>query len=339
MNTNGPGRVKGAFVILARNSDLNGVRHSMRQVEDRFNRNFNYPYIFLNEQDFTDEFKAKTSDLTNAEIKYGKIDESMWGYPDYINQTYAAECRQDMHQRRIIYGGSESYRHMCRFQSGFFFRHPLLDDLDYYWRVEPHINYYCDIEYDVFQMMKDNDFKYGWTLSLTEYKETIPTLWKTVKEFMDKYPEYMVKGDESILPWITDDNYENYNGCHFWSNFEIGSVKFLRSEKYLKYFDYLDKKGGFFYERWGDAPVHSLAVAMMLKNSEVHFFNDIGYFHGPLTHCPIEPYLQKKCHCDTKDNFDWTSWSCMTRYSKLHPNVIWDQDTYINKTSPYLYYE
>lgn len=115
MNTNGPGRVKGAFVILARNSDLNGVRHSMRQVEDRFNRNFNYPYVFLNEKDFTDEFKEKTSQLTKAEVMYGKVDESMWGYPDYINQTYARECREDYAQRHIIYGGSEPYRHMCRY--------------------------------------------------------------------------------------------------------------------------------------------------------------------------------------------------------------------------------
>jgi hypothetical protein len=27
----------------------------------------------------------------------------------------------------------------------------------------------------------------------------------------------------------------------------------------------------------GDAPVHSVAVALMLPESEVHFFDDIGY--------------------------------------------------------------
>jgi hypothetical protein len=57
------------------------------------------------------------------------------------------------------------------------------------------------------------------------------------------------------------------------------------------------------WDRWGDAPVHSLAVAMMLKSSEVHFFNDIGYKHIPLMHCPTEPWHQKKCACDEKENF------------------------------------
>lgn len=57
------------------------------------------------------------------------------------------------------------------------------------------------------------------------------------------------------------------------------------------------------YHRWGDAPVHSLAVAMLLRKDEVHFFNDIGYKHNPLMHCPTEPYLQNKCHCNPHENF------------------------------------
>ncbi|KAG2224435.1 hypothetical protein INT45_002974 [Circinella minor] len=328
--------VKAAFVILARNSDLTGVRFAMRQVEDRFNSKFNYPYVFLNEQDFTNEFKVATASLTKANTFYGKIDESMWSYPDHINQTHAAECRKDMSDRNIIYGGSEPYRHMCRYQSGFFFRHPLLNEYEYYWRVEPDVQYFCDIDYDVFQMMKDGGYKYGWTVSLTEYMDTIPTLWETAQKFIEKHPEYVIRGDDSLMPWITDDNFISYNGCHFWSNFEIGSLDFLRSKKYIDYFEHLDQTGGFFYERWGDAPVHSLAVAMMLKKSEVHFFNDIGYKHNPLMHCPTEPYLQEGCHCNPRENFDWTGWSCATRWrQRIDANMVWDEQLYKEKTAPY----
>ncbi|KAI7864813.1 nucleotide-diphospho-sugar transferase [Spinellus fusiger] len=325
-------REKAAFVILARNRELSGVRRSMRQIEDRFNHKFNYPYVFLNDNTFSKDFKSFTSSLTKADTFYGKIDASMWGYPDHINQTYAAECRQDYENKQVIYGGSESYRHMCRFQSGFFFQHPLLHDYEYYWRVEPDIEYFCDINYDVFKVMKDNDFKYGWTLSLTEYMATIPTLWKTVKQFMNLHPEYRVTGSDSLSAWITDDDFVRYNGCHFWSNFEIGSLDFLRSERYTRYFNYLDATGGFFYERWGDAPVHSLAVALMLKKSEVHFFNDIGYKHDPLMHCPTENYLQKSCHCSPKENFDWDGWSCATRYKAIDPDFVWNESTFYNKT-------
>lgn len=41
-----------------------------------------------------------------------------------------------MIRKKVIYGHSVPYRNMCRFNSGFFFRHPLLADYDYYWRIE-----------------------------------------------------------------------------------------------------------------------------------------------------------------------------------------------------------
>lgn len=37
----------------------------------------------------------------------------------------------------------------------------MLDEYDYYWRIEPYVNYYCDIDYDVFKYMRNNGKKYG----------------------------------------------------------------------------------------------------------------------------------------------------------------------------------
>lgn len=36
--------------------------------------------------------------------------------------------------------------------------------------------------------------------------------------------------------------------CSVWSNFEIASMDFWRGEAYSQYFEYLDSKGGFYYE-------------------------------------------------------------------------------------------
>ena len=33
----------------------------------------------------------------------------------------------------------------------------------------------------------------------------------------------------------------------------------------------------YFQQRWGDAPVHSIAAALFSKPSQIHFFEDIGY--------------------------------------------------------------
>jgi alpha 1,2-mannosyltransferase len=106
--------VKACFVVLVRNSELDGIAHTIEQIENTFNNKFHYPYVFLNDDEFTPEFIERTSALTKSQTKYGKVDNQMWGYPKYINQTYAAECRSEMAKLNIPYADSESYRNMCR---------------------------------------------------------------------------------------------------------------------------------------------------------------------------------------------------------------------------------
>ncbi|KAK4617822.1 Alpha-1,2 mannosyltransferase KTR1 [Fulvia fulva] len=314
-STKAPGpRMNATFVTLARNSDVWEISRSIRQVEDRFNHNYNYDWVFLNDAEFDDQFKKITTALTSGKAKYGKIDSEHWGFPEFIDQEKAKKVREDMHERKIIYGDSISYRHMCRYESGFFFRHPLMLDYEWYWRVEPSIELYCDVAYDPFKFMADNKKKYSFVLSLYEYVETIPTLWDSVKKFMKQHPEHL--SEDNSMEFLSDDGGETYNHCHFWSNFEIGNLNWLRSKQYIDYFTFLDKEGGFFYERWGDAPIHSIAAGLMLKKEEIHFFNDIAYYHVPFTHCPTgeQMRLDLKCHCNPKDNFDWNGYSCTNRW-------------------------
>ncbi|KAH8549321.1 nucleotide-diphospho-sugar transferase [Umbelopsis sp. PMI_123] len=310
--------VRACFVVLVRNQELNGLLSSMRQLEDTFNRKFNYPYVFLNDDDFTPEFKEMTSAATQSEVKYGKLDAQMWGYPSFINQTIAAENREAMAATGIPYGGSESYRHMCRFQSGYFFRHPLLDEYDYYWRVEPDVDFSCQVDYDVFKYMRNHGKKYGFTIAFKEFMGTVPTLWDTIRNFKRDHPEVadgLPAKQDTLFSFITDNDGQTYNGCHFWTNFEIASLDLWRSNDYLKLFGYLDRSGGFYYERWGDAPVHSIAATMMLRKDQFHFFNDIGYRHSAYTHCPVEPEFRDRCTCNPDVNFDYDpNLSCYSHF-------------------------
>jgi len=219
----GKPQVKGCFVMLTRNGDLHSVRATVRQIEDRLNRRYNYPYIFINDQPFTEKFKDFTSALTNAQTFYGEIPADQWGWPSWVDQQQAQKNMQKMEEQKVLYGGSLSYRHMCRYESGFFFRHQLMDQCDFYWRIEPGVYYYCDME-DPFAQMAKANAKYGFTISLLEYKETIPTLFKTVLSFMKEWnanhPNDKLPRDERMFSFITDDEGETYNLCHFWSNFE-----------------------------------------------------------------------------------------------------------------------
>lgn len=311
-------KIKATFVTLARNRDLWELIGSIRSVEDRFNHRFGYDWVFLNDEPFSEEFKRTVSAVVSGTTKFGLIPKEHWSFPEWIDLDKAAATREQMRQDKVIYGDSISYRHMCRFESGFFYRHELMAEYDYYWRVEPSIKLYCDIEYDLFRFMQDNKKSYGFTISLHEYEATIKTLWKTTREFMKEHPEHLHK--DNMLDFISDDGGVSYNMCHFWSNFEIGALSLWRSQAYTDYFEYLDKAGGFFYERWGDAPVHSIAAALFLPRDEIHFFDDVGYYHVPFHNCPIDSEfrLAHKCMCNPKDDFTFRGYSCGNKFYQVN---------------------
>lgn len=164
---------------------------------------------------------------------------------------------RDLESRDIIYGGNLNYHHMCRWYSGFFYNHPALADYEWYWRVEPGVTFFCDVPYDPFVHMAENKKEYGFTISLVEIPETIPSLWKTTMEFAHSRNLSSVvvnntrssSSSSSLFNFFTDDGGATYNGCHFWSNFEIARFDLYRSDLYEAFFDHLDKSGGFFYER------------------------------------------------------------------------------------------
>lgn len=290
------------------------MKRSMVSFESRINRKLGYPWLFLNDEPFTEQFKREVAQMTRSQVTFGLVPKEHWGYPSWIDQAKAAEERKKMAADGIIYAESESYRHMCRYQSGFFFRHPEMLKYRYYWRVEPDVDFYCDVDYDPFLFMMANKKTYGFTISFVEFKRTVETLWTTVQDFLRKNPDVIVPGNS--MNFILDDKNKgidgDYNLCHFWTNFEIADADFWRSKPYQDFFNHLDQSGGFFYERWGDAPVHSIAASLFLPSSAIHHFNDIAYRHTAYTHCPANEGLYHqngRCNCDPKKTveLDWVS--------------------------------
>ncbi|KDR81623.1 hypothetical protein GALMADRAFT_239685 [Galerina marginata CBS 339.88] len=309
-------RANATFVLLCRNNDLAGAVSSIQQMEDRFNRKYGYPWVLLNEEPFTEQFKERVRVLTNAPIQFGLIQPDHWYQPEWIDESQATAGRLRMMAQGIIYAGSVPYRNMCRFNSGFFFRHELLQPYRYYWRVAPDVKFFCDLNYDPFKFMATNKKVYGFTISLVEWEATIPTLWSAVKEFIADNPQYV--SPDNSMGFLSDNNGESYNLCHYWSNFEIADMDFWRGEAYQKFFEFLDSKGGFYYERWGDAPVHSIAASLFASKDQVHFFRDIGYRHDSFQHCPSgDDWVQGRCSCDPNDSFDYAFNSCTGKYETM----------------------
>lgn len=50
-------RANATFVFLCRNNDVEGAVDSIQQMESRFNKKYKYPWVLLNEEPFTPQFK------------------------------------------------------------------------------------------------------------------------------------------------------------------------------------------------------------------------------------------------------------------------------------------
>lgn len=361
-------RANAALVVLARNSDLDGVLESMQSFERHFNRWFNYPYVFLNDERFDKEFRSRVRKATNAKVQFGVISERDWNFPEWASEEVVSSAIAKQGDRGIMYGNEQPYHRMCRFYSGKFYNHHLLRNYDWYWRIEPEIDYYCDITYDPFVYMEQHNKVYGYTIFIQEIRTTVPNLFRYTKSFKNQHninttglwdaftvthsdldkKELRAKrrakqsaiskwfGGNSTsvddfdnpkqsledkrremleeMPWQSSiEKYaidgEDYNMCHFWSNFEIARLDFFRSKEYNDYFEALDRSQGFWNERWGDAPIHSLALGLFLEPKQLHYFRDIGYRHTDIQHCPANapgkqlPYMPFERDTDEEKKF------------------------------------
>lgn len=315
------GRENATLFTLVRNKELDGMLSSIKYVEERFNNRFHYDWVFMNDKPFTQDFKTNISAAVSGRAIFSEIPKEFWDVPEAIDKKEMQRDMDFLAREQVLYARKVTYRQMCRFNSGFFYKMPIMNNYQYYWRVEPYIRFNCDISEDPFKIMREEKSSYGFTMALLEDRKAIRRLWSNTLEFFEtEHPEYV--GKHNSVKFITHDSEtntfepRNYNLCHYWSNFEIADLAFFRSKEYEDYFQYLDETGNFFYERWGDAPIHSLAVSYLLPFEKVHYFANTGYYHKPNFDCPSDPEIFNALHCKCEPARSFTNlpYSCVPRF-------------------------
>lgn len=84
--------------------------------------------------------QAATQNLTSAKCYYEVVPRDHWSLPDWIDEGRFMNSLEYLGAIGVGKGWMISYRHMCRWNSGFFYKHPRLKDFDWYWRVEPDVS-------------------------------------------------------------------------------------------------------------------------------------------------------------------------------------------------------
>ncbi|TFK35773.1 nucleotide-diphospho-sugar transferase [Crucibulum laeve] len=279
-------RPNGVIFILLAPSRITQALVALQNVEDRFNRRLKYPIVLFTAEDetefITEEVKSKVNWITEGRASFATTTKESWEVPPWMDQDRVRNSMETI-------GFSFGYRAMCRYYSGFFWTHPALASYDWLWRLDTDIQFHCDVPYDPIERLIEKHAVYGFVQVNYDATWVQPSLASNVSQFLyenqhiippDANQRFVWKGDDGAAKAMAGAaTSEDWTGACMYNNFEISHRSVWESNIYTKFFEHLDKAGGFFYERWGDSPIHSYGLAMSLRQDQVVQFKDLGYQH------------------------------------------------------------
>jgi alpha 1,2-mannosyltransferase len=249
---------KAAFYYLAQAERLSMLSASLLSVDRYFLKNFDYPVIIFHEGNFGSSLQKLLRTQTLGYRLF--FQEVTFTIPHFINASdvsFNISC--------VSY---VSYRHMCRFQAKSVYEEPILAGLEYVWRMDDDSELLSTVQFDVFTFMRDFGLQYGYIKIHYDALACTVGLWKAAERFMRVRHLKPTFFHEWPDPKI------------YYNNFEVSALPLWLSQDYVDFINYIDHLGGIYYYRWGDAPIKSLAVSMLVPRNETFNFINITYRHG-----------------------------------------------------------
>jgi hypothetical protein len=108
------GPTKGVILLITKTSEMYHAKKTIRQIEDRFNHKYHYPYVLLNNEPFSREFIEHTSAMTQSYMEYGVIPSQHWDVPDEIDMDKVKKGMEEMGKLKIIHADDLQYRQLQR---------------------------------------------------------------------------------------------------------------------------------------------------------------------------------------------------------------------------------
>lgn len=194
--------------------------------------------------------------------------------PDHVVRSHVA---------KHVASNSIGYRHMLRFYALMLASHPALAPYQYMMRMDCDSLLVSPLENNPFTTLAKRNALYGYVMLWRDTPELIRGLDRLASTFRHDHclPETTLW--KLIVP-----RGRVYNGVQFWNNLEAMRLDWLRSPLYLDWVYRIDLSGIMYYDRIGDAPIRTLAAAMLLNTEQIHLFDDISYQHQDQFCCTLD---------------------------------------------------
>lgn len=320
-----------AMLIVCKNNDLNSILKTLENFENKFNRNFHYPWIFISEELLTKDFTAKVFEATSSDLIIAQIPKAYWNMPCGVNRrnmnSYMMERKSREHMmnrsrksRGRMMGrskdgcnddkeenGMENFSpQMDRFLSGFLPKLDSLKDFKYIWNVKPGDELRCNLNFNPFKVMYDEEKIFGFAMTNLN-TENAEDFWDESVSFFNQCETKPEKSSIGFVEYHEDEKRiinDKYNKCNYDSVFSVIDLDFLRTREYQDYFNYLDKTKNFFYQGWDPLSVRTVALSNLVPPEKIKYFENVGYSSNALELiCPFgkEIYNELNCDCESSN--------------------------------------
>jgi hypothetical protein len=169
------------------------------------------------------------------------------------------------------------YYDMCRFFTLMLPNHPLLTLFSFYWRLDSH-SYIFALKpiADPFEIMQKRNIQYAFTMINEEAPVFVIGLWSFFHQFLS---DSGLKPSRAFHQTQTDSS-GGYSHAIIFNNFAIANVSLFRDHSLIRFWLHkVDRNGGIYRHRWGDAPIHTLALTQFLQREQIAQLRYFGYWH------------------------------------------------------------
>lgn len=248
-----------------------------------FNKTYNYPVIILHEGDYDEnsqtEIKKSIRENHRHIISFKQIDAGDFDIPEHINKERVANI---VKLQPVAYWRNEKYRSMCYFWMKHFFKYTT--DFDYVMRLDDDSIIEEPLVTDLFQTMVDNEHVYISNLLHVDcgvcnygmkkmFEKILPSAIPRLNDKMfikSKIPKNTIimekfktlyKLNEGVE--CATDDIEIDMPLMYYNNFFVTDTRFWKRNDVQYIIDGIDKHGGIFYYRYGDAPLQTIIVSLL----------------------------------------------------------------------------
>jgi hypothetical protein len=253
----------GVVVYLTRRKEIDSLNKSLAQLSLLLSNNPR-PVVIFHEGDFSNNGIQKSLARTlgsRTPLAFERI--------QFSNSSNRP---RSVHRQYPI-----SYFHMCRFFIMMLPNHPLLTLFTFYWRLDAHSYIFVPKPIqDPFEIMQKRHIQYAFMMSNIEDKRFSRGLWLFFHKFLD---HHCLKPSVALRQTQTG-RFGEYSHEIFYTNFEIANVSLFRDHPLIRaWLHTVDRDGGIYRDRWGDAPVHTLALTQFIERDQIVRFRYFGYMH------------------------------------------------------------